>query len=758
MAMTEDLFGSFEAQKDFTSVDEMIETEHACPSCGYGWSGSPNSSVDQEAVTRFIEIIEKVETLFGVEEVKRSIPAPVNYRCPKCRHEWTGEAAGKSEASPAGSLEFGRVGESGRRGMIIREELVDKPPYRVPLMKEIAALPWNGFNVVSTFSGCGGSSLGYKMAGFRVLWASEFIPAAQETYRANHPGTILDTRDIRQVKASDIEAAIGMSGREIDLLDGSPPCASFSTAGKREAGWGTEKKYSDTTQRTDDLFFEFARILKDLQPKTFVAENVSGLVKGSAKGYFIEILKALKECGYRVSVKVLDAQYLGVPQMRQRTIFVGVREDLGVEPRHPSPLPYVYTVRDALPWIVRARTHSGGVPVWKDASTDPSPTIKARVPSESEIRKDESRDGINGVIEARVSACQNYGEKTEWLDVNESPAPARIAGAGTDGLLKIEHPIESVQYYEEIIGVRETTMTGKEGESWKLPEDGPSPTITASIPGVNRGRASGGLVEVQKVPVRVIHDTSGNFSQGDVTDRPCPAITVGVDSLNSRHYQVEEERLLVERLVEPECDISRYVREKTSIVDLGCSRGDAIAELINSFGAHCMFIGCDVSQPMIKAARERFSGYENCGVVRISEVDLRTHYPAATASLTLAILTIQFTPIEHRQKILRNVYKHTLPGGAFIFVEKVLGADADIDEKLVDLYYDMKRSNGYSQESIDRKRLSLEGVLVPVTAAWNEAMLRSAGFRSVDCFWRNLNFAGWVAVKEGGEHGSTTLV
>ncbi|MDO8605087.1 MAG: DNA (cytosine-5-)-methyltransferase, partial [Phaeospirillum sp.] len=156
------------------------------------------------------------------------------------------------------------------------------------------------------------------MAGYRVLWASEFIPAAQETYRANHPGSILDTRDIRKVRPQEILAAIGMKAGEVDLLDGSPPCASFSTAGKREAGWGEVKSYSDVEQRTDDLFFEYARILKGIQPRVFVAENVSGLVKGTAKGYFLQILAALKGCGYRVEARLLDAQWLGVPQMRQR--------------------------------------------------------------------------------------------------------------------------------------------------------------------------------------------------------------------------------------------------------------------------------------------------------------------------------------------------------------------------------------------------------------------------------------------------------
>lgn len=225
---------------------------------------------------------------------------------------------------------------------------LSKPPYKVLSMQEIAELPWNGYNVVSTFSGCGGSCLGYRMAGYKVRWANEFIPEAQKTYKANHADSILDTRDIRQVSAQDILDATGLGTGDIDIMDGSPPCAAFSTSGKREKGWGTVKKYSDSSQRVDDLFFEYTRILKQLQPKTFVAENVSGLVKGSAKGYFLLILQALKDCGYEVKCKLLDAQWLGVPQSRQRTIFVGVRKDLQLTPVHPIPFPYRYTVRDAI--------------------------------------------------------------------------------------------------------------------------------------------------------------------------------------------------------------------------------------------------------------------------------------------------------------------------------------------------------------------------------------------------------------------------
>jgi DNA (cytosine-5)-methyltransferase 1 len=235
-------------------------------------------------------------------------------------------------------------------------------------MEDIESLPWNGYNVVSTFSGAGGSCLGYRMAGFRVLWANEFIPEAQEVYKLNHPNSVLNTDDIRAVSADDILDSIALRVGEIDILDGSPPCASFSTAGKRDSGWGEVKQYSSTKQRVDDLFFEYARLLKALQPKVFVAENVSGLVKGVAKGYFKLILQALKDCGYNVKAKVLDASWLGVPQRRQRLIFIGVRNDIGLEPAHPKPLNYQYSVREAIPSAIRFETGAGyGSVHWGDA-------------------------------------------------------------------------------------------------------------------------------------------------------------------------------------------------------------------------------------------------------------------------------------------------------------------------------------------------------------------------------------------------------
>lgn len=241
--------------------------------------------------------------------------------------------------------------------------MTEKPPYRVPLMSDIRALPWNGFKVVSTFAGAGGSSTGYRMAGFRIALANEFVPIAQESYRANMAETtVLDGRDIKQVKGAEILERTGIARGELDVFDGSPPCQAFSTAGKRDKGWGTDKRYEHgAEQRNEELFSEYIRLVGELEPRTFVAENVTGLVKGVAKGFFLEILAALKAAGpgYDVEARILDAQWLGVPQARERVIFIGVRRDFGLRPAFPEALRYRYNVRDALervPGLVEAES------------------------------------------------------------------------------------------------------------------------------------------------------------------------------------------------------------------------------------------------------------------------------------------------------------------------------------------------------------------------------------------------------------------
>ncbi len=191
----------------------------------------------------------------------------------------------------------------------------------------------------------------------------------------------------------------------------------------------------------------------------------------------------------------------------------------------------------------------------------------------------------------------------------------------------------------------------------------------------------------------------------------------------------------------------RYVKPNTDVVDLGCALGEALAPLADSFGAGCRYLGVEVSRPMLEAVRNRFRLLVDAGVVQILDLDLRQGFPRVSASVILSVLTIQFTPIEHRLRILEDIHAALLPGGAFIFVEKVIGATAALDRDFVVLYHEFKRAGGYTSEEIERKRLSLEGVLVPVTARWNEELLKTAGFRHTDCFWRWMNFAGWIAIK-----------
>lgn len=186
-----------------------------------------------------------------------------------------------------------------------------------------------------------------------------------------------------------------------------------------------------------------------------------------------------------------------------------------------------------------------------------------------------------------------------------------------------------------------------------------------------------------------------------------------------------------------------------TVVDLGCSRGGAIAELVAAEppDSQTAYLGAEISKPMIEAARARFAGNSR---VRIDQVDLRTGFPEVpreTCSVILAVLTLQFVPIEHRARVVRRAFEALSPGGAILLVEKILGGSSWADDLLVADYYDFKRSNGYTQEDIDRKRLALEGVLVPLTEEANLVMLRREGFRDVECFWRHLNFCGWVAVR-----------
>lgn len=190
-----------------------------------------------------------------------------------------------------------------------------------------------------------------------------------------------------------------------------------------------------------------------------------------------------------------------------------------------------------------------------------------------------------------------------------------------------------------------------------------------------------------------------------------------------------------------------YIIPKTNVVDIGCSTGEAIRPFISKYGAQNQYTLYDVSAPMLEECRKRYAGYIENGIVSIEDFDIRNGIKKTACSLCICVLTLQFTPIEYRQKILKSIYNSLITGGALVIVEKVLGKTYDIDEMFIHEYYDIKRENAYTEEQIRAKRKSLEGVLVPISSAWMEQLLEQSGFSEIDCFWRFLNFAGWIAIK-----------
>lgn len=187
--------------------------------------------------------------------------------------------------------------------------------------------------VFTTFACGGGSSMGYKMAGFDVIGCNEIDPEMMRLYKANHNPKYSYLEDIRIFKN---RIDLPQEFYELDVLDGSPPCSVFSIAGQREDAWGKEKKFREgqTEQTLDDLFFEFIDLAKKLKPKIIVAENVKGLLLGNAKGYTLEIFTRFSQAGYDMQLFLLNAATMGVPQSRERVFFVGRRKDLNLSALH----------------------------------------------------------------------------------------------------------------------------------------------------------------------------------------------------------------------------------------------------------------------------------------------------------------------------------------------------------------------------------------------------------------------------------------
>jgi len=202
----------------------------------------------------------------------------------------------------------------------------NKFPYEWTL-KDGYKTPSSGLKVFGTFICGGGSTMGYKLAGFEHLGGVEIDPKIADVYKANHNPKYLYVEDIREFnKREDLPKELF----NLDLLDGSPPCSSFSMAGSREKAWGKSKRFREgqAEQTLDDLVFEYVKTIKKLQPKVALLENVKGLIQGNAKVYAKALKHAFELAGYAVQVFLLNSASMGVPQRRERVFFIGLRNDI----------------------------------------------------------------------------------------------------------------------------------------------------------------------------------------------------------------------------------------------------------------------------------------------------------------------------------------------------------------------------------------------------------------------------------------------
>lgn len=198
-------------------------------------------------------------------------------------------------------------------------------------LSDLADIEKHGLRVFSCFHCGGGSTMGYKLAGYDVLGGVEIDPKMMKAYRANHRpkhSYLMGVQEFKTIPDTDLPKELF----DLDILDGSPPCSSFSMSGSREKKWGKSSKFREgqTVQILDDLFFHFIDIAKKLQPKVVVAENVKGLIIGNARGYVKEIFNALRDAGYSTQLFLLNSSRMGYPQSRERTFFIARRNDLSL--------------------------------------------------------------------------------------------------------------------------------------------------------------------------------------------------------------------------------------------------------------------------------------------------------------------------------------------------------------------------------------------------------------------------------------------
>ena len=202
-------------------------------------------------------------------------------------------------------------------------------------LSDLASVPQNGIKVMSTFACGGGSSMGYKRAGCEVIAANDIDPEMAWHYKLNIKPKHYYLCPIRDLLTADLPPELF----DLDILDGSPPCSTFSMAGSREKAWGKDKHFREgqAKQVLSDLFFDYLDLVGKLKPKVAIAENVKGMLIGNAKGYTKMVMARFKELGYRPQLFLLNGADCGVPQRRERVFFVAIRDDITAPPLKLAP-------------------------------------------------------------------------------------------------------------------------------------------------------------------------------------------------------------------------------------------------------------------------------------------------------------------------------------------------------------------------------------------------------------------------------------
>jgi DNA (cytosine-5)-methyltransferase 1 len=299
-------------------------------------------------------------------------------------------------------------------------------------LSDLAKVRKNGLTVFSCFSCGGGSSMGYKLAGYDVIGNVEIDPRVMEVYRKNnHPKYpyLMDVRDFLKIPDADLPEELF----HLDILDGSPPCSVFSTAGEREKGWNKEKVFREgqAKQKLDDLFFYFIQIAEKLKPRVVIAENVSGLLKGNAKGYVNEIFKAFDAAGYKTQLFLLNAAFMGVPQKRERCFFIAQRKDQG--------FPKIKLQFDEKPIVFgEVRTEKG---IFVDPKSVAGELLANRTPKDKDLADISMR--------ARRK-CSGFLQKIDWDDC---VAHTNVSGSesyrGYDGMRQSAGDKRNIQTFPQ---------------------------------------------------------------------------------------------------------------------------------------------------------------------------------------------------------------------------------------------------------------------------------------------------------------------